>query len=747
MTRTAPRQISFASGEIDPLLHWRDDYARARDGLSLCRGFLPLPQGGLTRAPGTFMRGEIKSGATQAVLIPFIFAQNDACVLELTPLEMRVWRYGSLVTAANGSVYSRATPWTAADLANLQWVQSADVIYVADGRNPIQRLARLALNNWTLDDLELSRGPFRAQNLTKSQTLQASAGTGSITLTASFSYFTNAHVGSLIRLRPTDNTDVPLWTSNEALTVGDRRRYGQNVYELTVGTNAGENPPVHPEGTAATDNSTQWRFIADDEGIVRITARTSATVATATVIKRVPPGCVSNPTHRWSEGAWSALHGYPGALEIYDQRLVAAATPSQPRTLWFSAVGAYDDFLDGTAADQSFAYTIAGNGSVNRVLNLKTTRYGLCIFALGEEYITRSESRDVVIGPTTAVFDAVGTNGSNGARPIAPDGDPIFISGDGSRVMVLGYDLQSDGTRALRLSTPAEHLSRQGVQQIVWQSAPLPIAWMRRSAGDLLAMVYDPAEDVLGWASVPLAGGECLSIAVTPSETQRRDVVTMAVRRSTPAGPVIFVEEMAPIFALGTQALAARACHLFCAVETGDVGGSQGTRLFDTVPHLAGQTVHAWTDLGAYMDIEADANGVVNYPAAVQGAIVGLYDATHEARTLDVPAATPNGSSIGRLKRLKGTAVIVRRTSQGFLQAEHVLIRGRDSDMRSTIDYDLFQLIPDSSRNEFNDLRSGILKLPVITDKAYEVRLRILPFSGAPLTVLGLVPTIEEAGE
>ena len=31
----------------------------------------------------------------------------------------------------------------------------------------------------------------------------------------------------------------------------------------------------------------------------------------------------------------------------HDQRLAAAATPAEPRTVWFSAIGDYADFLDG----------------------------------------------------------------------------------------------------------------------------------------------------------------------------------------------------------------------------------------------------------------------------------------------------------------------------------------------------------------------------------------------------------------
>lgn len=88
---------------------------------------------------------------------------------------------------------------------------------------------------------------------------------------------------------------------------------------------------------------------------------------------------------------------------------------------------------------------------------------------------------------------------------LPPDGRPIFISKDGQRLLEIAYDLQSDANRAAELSLPSEHLGSAGFEEIVWQSAPMRLAWLRRGNGGLAAMVYDPTEDVLGWLADTIA--------------------------------------------------------------------------------------------------------------------------------------------------------------------------------------------------------------------------------------------------
>lgn len=737
MTRASLSQLSFSSGELSPLLAARSDYQRFQSGLARCCGFLPLRQGGVTRAPGTWYRGTSRADAP-ARLIGFQFARDDAVVLEFTPGFMRVWRYGAPVLVA-GTPYQIATPWGADDLPNLQWVQSADVIYIADGAHPVQRLARYALDNWTITPVAFVNGPFRLPNTDDSRLIGASAATGTVTLLGVGNPFTAAMVGALVMLEPTSMT-IPLWTGNQTVSIGDLVRYDGNIYELTAGTNTGVNPPVHTEGERVYDaaNGTAWLFVSDGIGIARITAFTSANDVTAEVLRRIPPDVLTSATRRFSMGAWSDEYGYPATLEIHEQRLFAAATRTDPRTVWASTAGALEDFLPSTEADGSFAYNIAGRQSQNRVLWLAAGQRGLHIGALGEEYSTRAAASGSAIGPANAVVGLDSSFGSRPVRPIAPDGKPIFIPRDGRRAVELAYAFEQDATAARELSLPAEHLGQKGFEEIAWQSAPLRLAWFRRSSGDLAVMVYDPAEDVLGWATYPVAGGHVESMAVTASANGEADILTLVVRRTIGGVTRRCIEEQALIYGVVAGDDPIRdANHLFCAAKV--TAGSPFTSA--SLPHLAGETVHAWTDAGEYGPIVVTPGGAVEIGQPVTQAIIGLADATQGIRTVDIPAPARDGSSIGRRKRLhKGSGVVLHRAAGGRIRA---VDRDFAQSERAGLWADLVRLpVGTDAVAAF----SGAIAAEVVSNAATSVALEIVPLGARPLTVLAIAPQIEEAG-
>lgn len=735
MSRTRPPQVAFSSGEIDPLMHNRFDYQRFQTGLAKCTGFLPLAQGGFTRAPGTWYRGQTKDNAP-AVLIPFQFAADDALILEFTANLMRVWRYGALIQVA-GLPYELATPFGADALPSLRWVQSADVIYLVDGIHPVQRLSRLALDHWTITPQVYDLGPFRVQNLDVIRTLTPSGASGTINLVASADLFTAAHVGSLIEILPSQDNIVPVWQTDDGISVGDMRRYGDNYYALTAGTRTGNSPPIHTEGEAMTSPGITWQWLSDGTGVVRITAVTDATHAAATVLRPLSPALTGLATYRWSEGAWSDVYGYPSALELYDQRLVGAATPSEPRTIWFSAIGDFADFKPSTEADGSFAYTIAGTGSINRVINIQRGRAGLHIFALGEEYSSRSESRAAAIGPTTAVFGLDGSVGSCPARPVAPAGNPIFISRDKRRVMMVAYNLQSDANEVRNLSRAAQHLGEEQFEQIVWQGAPEPIAWLRRGNGDLVAMIYDESEEVLGWATIPLAGGFVESLAMSPDPTGKRDILTLVVSRTFAGITTRSIEELAPTWISQPDSVETyEACHLYNALR---FAPDSPTNEFP-VPHLPGQQVHVWTGAATIGPLMVSAEGMVTTEETLTHAIIGLLDATHRARTLDIQAAAPDGNSLGRNKRTSTVTLGVYRSMAGFAQMiESGLMGERASGAAKFI-------LPQPALAGDLVERSGVTRLPLPSGLAMGVAVEITPDGGAPLTITAIVPEIEETG-
>lgn len=737
MTRTSAPQYAFSSGEISPLLWGRPDYQRHQTGLRTCRGFIPLKEGGFTRAPGSLRRGNTRNDAW-ARLIGFVFADNDAVVLEFSASRMRVWRYGQLVLSG-GAPYELVTPYDAAAVARLQFEQSADVIYLTDGILPPQRLARLGLNSWSITSWQPNDGPFLPINTNTGITVQASAQTGTVTLTASSPIFSASMVGALFQLQPDGYPSIPLWTSNTPVAVNSLMRSGGRIYRVVSGANTGVVPPSHVEGVELTDLGAdiRWEHISDGVGIVRITTVASDTSATGEVVRRIPPNCVTAPTYRWAEGAWSTKNGFPAAVTSAEQRLIFARTPANPRSIWHSAAGGFSEFLPGTEPDSAFTFDIAGSISRNPILWLQETDRGLAIGALGQILSARSTDGTIGLSALTTRFKPDANIGVSAARPVAPDGAPICISRDKARLFEIRYQFENDGNQPVELSAPSAHIGAVGFEEIVWQS-DRRVAWLRRSDGTLAMMLYDPQEDALGWAVVPVAGGFVESLCVTPDATSGRDVVTMIVRRQIAGATVRFVEELVdPYGVIAGATPIAEAVHYYAATVLGSVPPSSEF----PVPWLTGATVRAWTDVGDYGPLTVGDDGRVTLPAAVSRATIGLFDDTHEVETLDIRGAAPDGSTLGRRKRLlPGGGIRLHRTAQ-------LEIAGRTRSLGRPVNTSRFKsLVERPVASDLSEAFSGVTEVQVHTTDREEQSYVFRPVGGAPATVLELVPMIHQEG-
>src|SRR6185369_9518146 len=89
-----------------------------------------------------------------------------------------------------GTPLTIVAPYTYADLFNadgtpaVQYVQSADVMYLTHPRFPQQKLSHFSLTNWTLVPMPFKDGPWLAENDNESNTMTVSALTGAITINA-----------------------------------------------------------------------------------------------------------------------------------------------------------------------------------------------------------------------------------------------------------------------------------------------------------------------------------------------------------------------------------------------------------------------------------------------------------------------------------------------------------------------------------------------------------------------------------
>lgn len=93
-----------------------------------------------------------------------------------------------------------SAPWATADLPNIRYDQSADVIFVACAGYPQRMIQRREGNSWSVVLYEANDGPFPAKAGDTTYKFTPSGTRGDITLTCNKAFFRSAYVGSVIRL-------------------------------------------------------------------------------------------------------------------------------------------------------------------------------------------------------------------------------------------------------------------------------------------------------------------------------------------------------------------------------------------------------------------------------------------------------------------------------------------------------------------------------------------------------------------
>jgi len=377
MPRLTYSQTAFNAGQLANTISKRVGTEQYVRGARIYRNFIVTPQGPAERRMGLRFIAETKDSSTQSRMIPFIFSDVDSYAMEFGVGYIRFFRNFSQVlnqdvgiTTDPSDPYEIASPYGEDDLINIKFVQEGDIMYLTAGGNNVrpQQLIRMNNEQFQISNFENLNGPV-LDVLNQGSTLQASAVSGDIVVTASVDTFEAGHVGSLWEMRVNGDVNSP-----------------------------------------------------DSRGYFRITAFTSPTSVDAVVVGDDLFGTVA--TENWGEAAWSGVRGYPVAIAFHEQRLCFAATQKDPLAVYFSRSNAnYTDFdyADAEAADGITAilsgqtntiqwiesdtnFLVAGSGSSTEALSITNivTRNGEdfgsnqvqgVLFGTGVKYVQSSGER------------------------------------------------------------------------------------------------------------------------------------------------------------------------------------------------------------------------------------------------------------------------------------------------------------------------------------------------------------------
>jgi hypothetical protein len=544
MARVAVQLTNFTGGELSPRLDGRNDLAKYASGCKTLQNMIVYPHGSAARRSGTSFVAEVENSAEKTRLIPFEFSTTQTYILEFGNEYIRFYKDDGAILEANKTitgitqadpgvvsitshgfsngdtivisgvvgmtevngkrfkvanvntndfelqdidgvdvdttsftayasggvanrVYQIATTYLTADLFQIKYAQSADVMYLCHPEYSVKKLSRTGHTSWSITEVDFTDGPYLDDNITAT-TLGTSAHT----------------VGSGVTLTASAITGINSNTGFQSTDIG--------------------------------------RLVSFRDGYGEITAFTSTTVVTITIIKDMGSSSASTD---WALGAFSDTTGYPSCVTFYEQRLVFAGTEAQPQTLYFSRSGDYenmDENRGGTIADDdAIIYTIASN-QVNAIRFLSATRT-LIVGTVGGEFSVSGGGSDDPITPTNILIKKQSNHGCANTDAIPVGNVTLFLQRAKRKIRELAYNFDVDGYVAPDMTILAEHISESGFNEMSYQQEPNQIIWAVREDGQLAGLTYQREQQVVAWhrhifgGSFGTGDSVCETVATIPT--------------------------------------------------------------------------------------------------------------------------------------------------------------------------------------------------------------------------------------
>ena len=592
MARVAVQLTNFTGGELSPRLDGRNDLQKYPTGCKTLENMIVYPHGSAARRSGTQFVAEVKDSSKDTRLIPFEFSTTQTYMLEFGNQYIRFYKDNGQILSG-GSAYEISSPYLETELFDIKYAQSADVMYICHPSHPVKKLSRTGHTSWSLVDDIITNGPFMDHNI-ETTTLSPS----------------HKNVG-------------------QTTTVTASAVTGINVNQGFLSTDVG-------------------RLLHIKDGHLKITSVTSTTVVVGTVIIDLNE---TGSTTDFALGSFSDTTGYPSCVTFFEQRLVFAATLSQPQTIFFSKSGDYENMDDGyhetVADDDAIVYTIASN-QVNAIRFMTATRT-LIIGTAGGEFAVSGGGTDIAITPTNILIKKQSNNGAANVDALAVGNATIFLQRAKRKLRELAYNFDVDGYLAPDLTILAEHISEGGFKQLSYQQEPNQIIWCVRNDGQLAGLTYQREQQVVAWhrhifgGSFGSGNAVCDSVATIPTDDSEYQTWVI-VKRTINGATKRYIEYI----------------HEYDFDETDDTSfnfldsqlsydGSAATTI-SGLDHLEGETVSILANGAAHPDKVVSSGEVVLERSATKVKIGLPY--TSLLQTMRIDAGSQNGTSQSKTKRI-----------------------------------------------------------------------------------------------
>lgn len=543
-------QRSFAGGEIAPALYGRADQTKYQTGLKTCRNFVVLKHGGAGNRGGMPFVCRVKNGSLPTYLIKFVFNNEQSYIIEIGNLYMRFIRNGAQIVvsgvaayngatayvigdlvlqgginyycvaattgnappnatywyALTGSIYEIPTPYLTADLKNLQYVQSGDVVTITHENYATRDLTRTGHTAWKLTQRTFA--PNIAPPVGLTNTGAAGTGGDAWVVTALLpDTYEESVASAATETSAVATTAAPLtvnWTAHAGAVEYNvyKRKNGVFGYVGTAGSNV---------------------FV--DNGIAQDMSRT--------------PPITRNP--------FSGTGLFPTAVNYYQQRLMFANQLQDTQKIFASRSGAFSNFTISSPlqADDAITFRIAGR-QVNAVRHMIDIG-ALIVLTQSGEWLIESEGGNALLANQPALPRQIGHNGASRVIPALVNDTAIFTQARGSVVRDLRYTVNATGGsssyKGRDLTVFSTHLFLHNlIERMDYSQNRNSIVWCVRDDGVMLGLTYLTDHEIWGWHTHD-TDGFFRDVCVIPEG--ERDVPYFVVERTAGGVTDRYIERQA----------------------------------------------------------------------------------------------------------------------------------------------------------------------------------------------------------
>ena len=512
------------------------------------------------------------------------------------------------------AVYEFVTPFAAADLDGVTYIQEADVMYFFSTSYAPQKLSRLADDNWTFATLTFA--PTQAAPTAPAAVATVATGAGFASISYKISAI-NADSGE--ESLPTAAATV----SNNLATAGNK-----NTVSWTAAASAGRYVVYK------LDNGV-YGYIGGTEGVSFVDENITADLSDT-------PQKAVNP--------FVGAGNYPRCGTFVEQRLALASTLNDPQACWISQSANYENFGKSSPAKASDAITFRIRArQVNEIRSMLPVR-GLMALTSGAEWII-SGANDEFLTQAVKITNQ-GYRGVALVQPVVVGNTVLFAQDRGGVIRDFSYEFTQDSFTGKDLTILARHLFEgRSIKAWAYAQAPYSIVWVVLDDGSLVSLTYLKEHEVWAWTRHE-TDGEFEDVSVIAENGE--DVPYFIVRRTIQTVQRRFLER------LHTRQFTTVTDAFFVDCGLTYTGSPVSTV---TIEHLAGKTVSALVDGNVVRDLAVGTDGVVTLPNAGSTIHIGLpFTSTLQTLDLDLASVPGMGTVQARWKSVSEVSLRVEKT-------------------------------------------------------------------------------------